>query len=74
MPDQIKVESYAGYKAEEEPRVFEWLGERHEIKEILSRWMETDIEDERRRKFLVRTADGHVYELVYNEKDDSWWL
>jgi len=74
VPERIWVESYAGYMAEEEPRAFEWMGERHEIAEILSRWLEADVEEGRRRKFLVKTTKGEVYELVHNEKDDVWWL
>ena len=62
---KIRVECYAGFRGEQEPRAFT-LGERRfEVVEILDRWLEpqhryfkVSVEDQ--RKFLLRqdTASG----------------
>ena len=50
---KIRVECYAGYRGEEEPRAFT-LGERRfEVKEILDRWITPDY-----RYFKVEADDG----------------
>jgi hypothetical protein len=36
----IRVECYAGYKADESPRFLFWEGRRFEVREILDRWYE----------------------------------
>lgn len=65
----IRVECYAGYRGEQEPRAF-WLGERRiAAVEILDRWMAPD-----RRYFRVRGDDGHVYILRSDEVKSEWTL
>jgi len=65
----IRVESYAGYRGEQEPRVF-WLGERRlEVLEIVDRWVGPD-----QRWFKTRTDDGHFYILRYDELPGEWEL
>ena len=65
----ITVESYAGYRAEQEPRAFR-LGERRvEVREILDRWAAPD-----QRWFKVQADDGHTYILRYDERSDEWEL
>jgi hypothetical protein len=65
----IRVESYAGYRGEQEPRAF-WLGERRlDVLEIVDRWMEPQ-----RRWYKVRAGDGHTYILRHDEQADEWDL
>ena len=62
---KIRVECYAGFRGEQEPRAFT-LGERRfEVIEILDRWLDPQhryfkVSVEDRRKFLLRqdTASG----------------
>jgi hypothetical protein len=65
----IRVESYAGYRGEQEPRAF-WLGERRlDVLEIVDRWMEPQ-----RRWYKVRAEDGHTYILRHDEQAGEWDL
>ena len=66
---QIRVECYAGYRGEQEPRAF-WLGERRlAALEILDRWIAPD-----HRYFRVKAEDGHVYVLRSDEATGVWTL
>lgn len=57
-PLTIRVECYAGYRGEQEPRAFT-LGERRfTMLEILDRWL-----DPRHRYFKVKTDDGRRFIL-----------
>ena len=65
----IRVESYAGYRGEQEPRAF-WLGERRiEVLEVVDRWIGPD-----QRWFRVRADDGHLYILRHDEQPGTWEL
>ncbi len=65
----IRVECYAGYRGEQEPRAF-WLGERRlEALEILDRWLAPD-----HRYFKVKAEDGNAYILRYDEALGEWEL
>jgi len=66
---EIRVECYAGYRGEQEPRAF-WLGERRiAALEILDRWMAPD-----HRYFRIRGDDGHAYILRQDEVKGEWTL
>lgn len=66
---KIRVESYAGYRGEQEPRAF-WLGERRVAAlEILDRWIAPN-----HRYFKVRADDGHAYILRWDEASCEWTL
>ncbi len=65
----IRVECYAGYRGEQEPRAF-WLGERRlEALEIVDRWLAPD-----HRYFKVKAEDGNAYILRYDEASGEWEL
>jgi hypothetical protein len=58
----IRVECYAGYRGEQEPRAF-WLGDRRlEALEILDRWVGPDY-----RYFRIKAGDGSTYILRHEE-------
>jgi hypothetical protein len=66
---KIRVECYAGYRGEQEPRAF-WLGERRVAAlEILDRWVAPE-----HRYFKVKADDGHVYILRRDEAKGEWTL
>ena len=66
---RLRVESYSGYRGEEEPRAFT-LGERRfAVQEILDRWLEP-----RHRYFKVRADDGRTFILRHDTVDDAWEL
>ena len=63
----VKVECYAGYRAEETPVRF-YLGERRiEVSEILDRWL-----DPAHRYFKLRGDDNGIYILRYSIDEDIW--
>ena len=63
----IRVECYAGYCGEEEPRCF-FLGERMiKVTEIEDRWLAPA-----HRYFKVRGDDGGTYILRYDVPTDEW--
>lgn len=63
----IRVECYAGHRADEEPRCF-FIGQREiAIDDILDRWL-----DPSHRYFKVRGDDGGIYILRQDVPSDSW--
>jgi hypothetical protein len=66
---ELRVECYAGFRGEQEPRQF-WLGERRlTVREIVDRWIEPG-----RRWFKVRADDGDTYILRHDEGAGAWEL
>lgn len=66
---KIRVECYAGYRGEEEPRAF-ILGERRfAVIEILDRWL-----DPRHRYFKVRADDERCFILRHDSASGEWEL
>jgi hypothetical protein len=68
----IKVECYAGYKADERPLRFK-MGvastRTYEVKEIVDQWYGVGY-----HCFRVRADDDNFYILRHNEPDDIWTL
>lgn len=66
---RIRVECYAGYRGEEEPRSFT-LGERRfAVLEIRDRWIAPD-----HRYFKVNADDGSTYVLRHDTASGVWEL
>jgi hypothetical protein len=66
---KLRVECYAGYRAEQEPVAFT-LGERRlEVHDVLDRWVGPD-----HRYFRVAASDGNTYILRHDEARDEWEL
>ena len=63
----VRVECYAGYRAEEAPQRF-FIGRREiRVTEIIDRWL-----DPHNSHFKVRGDDGGIYILRYDQKAGSW--
>ena len=65
----IRVESYAGSKAEEYPLCFHLFGKRIDVVSIKDRWLTPDS-----RCFKVLADDDNEYVLEYDTLNDSWNL
>jgi hypothetical protein len=66
---KLRVECYAGAKADERPVRFQ-LGERdHMVEEVVDQWYGLDDVF-----FKVRTDDGNLYILRRNSAADVWTL
>jgi hypothetical protein len=63
------VECYSGQTYAERPLALYWEGERFEITEIISRWRSPG-----EIHFLVRVGDGRIFNLLYNETEDLWYI
>jgi hypothetical protein len=72
----IRVECYAGVKADESPRRFFWEERPIEVEEVLDRWYQVESRPEwpRADYFKVRGADGHEYLLKRDLESDEWYL
>ena len=65
----VRVECYAGYRAEESPQRF-FIGKREiQVTEIIDRWL-----DPHHSHFKVRGGDGGIYILRYDHDSDAWGL
>jgi hypothetical protein len=68
---RVRVDSYAGYKANQHPLRFYLQGHLYEVEEVLDRWYESAA-----TYFKVRAGDGNYYILRHWEDPmhDSWTL
>jgi hypothetical protein len=73
---EVKVECYSGYKADERPVAFTYQGNRLEVKEIVDRWYEGDLDGSKPviDYFRVRDRDGNIYLLRYQRYLNLWSL
>lgn len=72
MTLSLKVECYAGYRADERPLRFTIApptGRTFEVKEILDQWYGVGY-----RCFRVRADDDNLYILRHDEEQDLWML
>ena len=65
----VKVECYAGSRAEEHPLRFRLDGKRFEVIKVIERWLTPGC-----RCFKVLAGDGCEYVLIYNAGEDTWEL
>ena len=75
MPyEQIEVECYSGYRANERPLAFTFQSRRWEVAEIIDRWYEGGLRPNQPALdyFKVRTTEGRVFLLRYNALFDAW--
>jgi hypothetical protein len=72
----IKVECYAGYKTDEEPRSFIWNNQRFEIEEIVDRWYQASRNPvvPASEYFKVRVADGRLLIIRKDRESRAWHL
>jgi len=75
-PILIRVECYAGSRAEETPRVLHWEGRCLEVEEILDRWYQggSDPIEPCADYFKVRTRDGRKYLIKFDRSAHAWFL
>ncbi len=66
---KLRVECYAGYRGEQEPRAFTMGERRCAVVEILDRWLSPD-----HRYFKVQADDGRTLVLRHDAASDEWEL
>ena len=67
--DYIEVSGYSGHTYAQRPDSFRWRGVGYEVVEIEKEWLEPGL-----KCFQVRTADGKLFRLCYNEAGKEWLL
>ena len=65
----IRVESYAGYRADQRPVRFVLNGRCYEVIEVEDRWYSPEA-----IYFRVAASDGNRYVLCHDERRDEWSL
>jgi hypothetical protein len=66
---EIRVECYAGHRADERPTRFVLGGQPFEVSELDGRWYSPEAS-----YFRVRAEDGNYYVLRHDEVQDFWTL
>ncbi len=64
-----QVVCHSGSEFAERPVALYWQGNRLAIDEIIARWREPG-----GKRFRVRTLEGQVFELFYNEGSGEWQI
>jgi len=67
--NEIRVQCYSGYRADESPLRFVLLGREFEIQELDGRWYSPQAS-----YFRVLAHDGNYYVLRHDEVQDCWTL
>ena len=65
----IKVECYAGYRAEETPRIIWFESRKIEVQKILDRWL-----DPEHRYFKLLGDDEGIYIIRHDMNTQAWEL
>ena len=75
-PVPVSVECHSGYRADEYPKSFYRNDEKHEIKEILDRWYQGDLNPEYpvANYFKILTTSGEQYLLKHEVDRDNWFI
>ena len=69
MTEEIHVECYAGYRADERPLRFTLSGRVFEVQEVADRWHSPGA-----MYFRVRADNGNFYVLRHDEAVDVWTI
>jgi len=74
--ERIEVRCYSGYRLNESPRAFLFLGKWHTVVEVLDQWYEGGViaEDPIVHYFKVLTDEGETNLLRYDSFHDEWTL
>lgn len=72
----ISVNCYSGYKADEYPKTFTFENIKYEIKEIIDRWYQGDLNPEYpvTNYFRVETTCGKIFILKHDLEGDGWYM
>jgi len=65
---RVRVECYAGFKADERPLRFRLGEHQYEVEEVLDQWYGPDD-----TYFRVRAHDGNTYILRHSTREEDAW-
>ncbi|MFQ5329729.1 MAG: hypothetical protein ACE5D4_07060 [Thermodesulfobacteriota bacterium] len=67
--EEIEVEAYSGFKANERPKTFTVAGRKIEAEEIVEMWRGEEYD-----YFKINGDDGQLYTIRYDRGQDGWEL
>lgn len=67
--NEIRVECYAGYRADQRPQRFQLRGRLFEVEQVDDQWYSPEA-----TYFRVLADDGNFYVLRHDEVLDAWTL
>jgi hypothetical protein len=77
MQSPIRVECYSGHTYAQEPRAFEWEGQRYQVEQVVKRWrtpagpcFRVEVAGISNLKSLI----SHFVDLTYLESTDQWTM
>jgi len=72
--EKVTVVAYSGYRGEETPKEFILHGNKVEVVEIVSAWIEQGTGNRRiKRLFEVKGNDGSIHRIYYDEEEKEWF-
>ena len=66
---EVKVDCYAGYRAEETPRLIRFESREIEVRKVLDRWLDPD-----HRYFKILGNDEGIYIIRHDTNTGVWGL
>ena len=66
---EVKVDCYAGYRAEETPRRIRFESRKIEVRKVLDRWLDPD-----HRYFKILGNDEGIYIIRHDTNTGVWGL
>lgn len=73
----VQVECYSGYTYAQDPRAFNWRGQRYEVKRVVKRWHTPQGPGFRVEVAGISSLESPIPKLVdltYLELEDQWTL
>ncbi|HOM40015.1 MAG TPA: hypothetical protein PL101_07285 [Bacteroidales bacterium] len=72
----VAVECYSGYRADEYPGAFYFNNNRYEVKEVIDRWYQGDLNPDFpvTNYFRVVTSSGETFILKHDLESDGWYV
>ena len=65
--EDLEVYCYSGHNYATRPVSFRWQGREYAVADIEQYWLEPG-----QRCFRLRTRDSNIFQLCYNEADNTW--
>jgi hypothetical protein len=69
LPEPAAVACLSGSRYADRPLAFAWQGQRLRVAALLTRWRSPIGPG-----FRVRSEDGRIFDLTYNERKDAWQM
>ena len=72
--ETLQVECYSGHTYAQEPRAFEWEGQRYKVERIVKRWRTPEGPGFRVQISNPKSQISNLIDLTYSESADQWTM